>query len=284
MDIVICVASKDVWIIRKTVRECRDKFIDTDTIYLVMNKRLFRFFRKGWCVNNNVTLLDEDSLVGGLTFKNVKTAIFNHFTCDTQPGWYFQQLLKMGFALSEYARNNYLIWDSDTIPLKSILFVSKDCKYLINTKEEYHTPYFDTIKRLLGIDKLIQGSFITEHMPIDVICMRSLINDIEKNQNILGDYWFEKIINATSGKDRYEFSEFETYGNYCITNYPDIFEYRNLRTIREAGMLYGRGVSKSELAQLSKMGFDTATFEQYHIPRFPWSIYNWVERQFLKLI
>ena len=66
--------------------------------------------------------------------------------------------------------------------------------------------------------------------------------------------------------------------------YPDIFELRNLRTLREAGMLFGRGVKKRNLAVLAKMNFDVASFELRHIPPFPHNIHYWLDRGFLALL
>ena len=60
--------------------------------------------------------------------------------------------------------------------------------------------------------------------------------------------------------------------------HPEIFELRELRTLREAGMLFGRGVKRKDLALLAKMNFDTASFEIRHIPPFPHNIYYWWDR------
>lgn len=113
--------------------------------------------------------------------------------------------------------------------------------------------------------------------------MQELISRIEKAE-VPGTNWFEKIINATSGTDEQAFSEFETYGNYCLKYHPDIFETRPLTTMRTAGLLYGRGVTNRQLALLAKMEFDTASFELRHIPNFPKNIANWTERIFLAVL
>jgi hypothetical protein len=39
----------------------------------------------------------------------------NHFNDEIKIyGWYFQQFLKMGFSMSKYANEKYLIWDEST--------------------------------------------------------------------------------------------------------------------------------------------------------------------------
>lgn len=285
MDIVISLATKDFLIVKKVVKYCRI-YLQTneESIFLITKIKNKIFFSNTWIQRNHVTLIDEDNMIPGLSFSKVRQYLELHFKESTNiyPGWYLQQFLKIGFALTPYAGKEYLIWDSDTIPLHSLHFKEKD-KYLLTVKTENHTPYFDTMQRLFGFGKLCDRSFIAEHMPINTKIMQELVKRMEESE-IAGDNWFEKIINATSGTDEQAFSEFETYGNYCMKYHPEIFETRPLTTMRTAGLLYGRGVSKKQLRLLAKMEFDTASFELRHIPGFPKNIYNWTERILLAVL
>lgn len=285
MDIVICLASKDYKIVKKVIRDCNRYLLQSsaDVIYIITNGQNNRFFSRRWCEKCHVKLLDEDALVEGLSFDSVRHALVAHFDkgVNIYTGWYFQQFLKLGFALSEHAKDEYLIWDSDTIPLRELSFKDSG-KYLFTVKTECHTPYFETTQRLLGYGKLYDRSFIAEHMPISTMIMRELINNIGKSE-VAGDAWWQKIINATSGHDEQAFSEFETYGNYCVKYHPDVFISRPLITMRTAGMLFGRGVTRCQLALLSRMEYDTASFELRDIPAFPRNIANWWERIELRL-
>ena len=125
-------------------------------------------------------------------------------------------------------------------------------------------------------------SFIAEHMPISTLVMRELVDKIS-HSHVDGKTWVEKIINATSGCDEQAFSEFETYGNYCVKYHSDLFETRPLITMRTAGMLFGRGVNRNQLALLSRMGYDTASFEIRDMPSFPRNQFNWWERLVLRM-
>ncbi len=283
MDVLICLGAKDIFFVRKTVREIRRYICLEGTIFIVTSSRLFKYFGEGWLKRNCVVLVDENNMLKGLSLEKVYSEMKRHFSCAVRAGWYFQQFLKMSFALTQYAKENYLIWDADTIPLRTIKFIDEKGRFLFTMKEEYNRPYFETMHRLLGFGKVSNSSFIAEHMPIKTSIMAALLDEIEKS-TVVGASWFEKIINATSGVDEAAFSEFETYGTYCQLRYPDIFQERELRTLREAGMLYGRGVRQNELTVLSKMGFDTASFETYHIPLFPRNMYNSIERKILKFI
>lgn len=285
MNIIISLATKDFQIVKKVVKYCR-LYLQTkeESIFLVTKIENKIFFSCSWMNKNNVHLIDEDDMVPGLSFSKVRECLEAHFQnrTHTYPGWYLQQFLKMGFALTPYAGQDYLIWDSDTIPLHKLCFKDNG-KYLLTVKTEFHAPYFVTMQHLLGFGKLYERSFIAEHMPINTKIMRELIRRIDESM-IPGNNWFEKIINATSGTDEQAFSEFETYGNYCIKYHPEIFEARPLNTMRTAGLLFGRGVTRRQLALLAKMEFDTASFELRHIPAFPRNIANWTERIFLAIL
>lgn len=283
MDVVICLSAKDHHIVKTNVKSIR-KYLQTneESVYIISNVKNRIFFTNRWLKKNHVIFIDEDHMIEGLSMQSVRTAMNKHFMCLKYPGWYLQQFLKMGFALSEYAKKQYLIWDSDTIPLHHLSYYENG-KYLFTAKDENHIPYFDTTERLLGYRRLADFSFIAEHMPISVNVMKELIKAID-GSDIDGNYWFEKIINATSGKDQQAFSEFETYGNYCILKHPDTFAVRRLRTLREAGLLFGRAVGKGDLKRLAMMNFDTASFEIRHKPGFPQIIFYWLDRAQLAIM
>lgn len=115
---------------------------------------------------DNVLFIDEDNLLLGLSKRAIEEYILlNNSHLFSKKGWYLQQFLKMGFAMSEYSEDYYLIWDADTLPVRKIDFFH-DNKVLFCLKDEYHIPYFDTLKKIIGQSKAISQSFIAEHMMI----------------------------------------------------------------------------------------------------------------------
>lgn len=126
-------------------------------------------------------------------------------------------------------------------------------------KKEHNEAYFVALKRLLKLDKYANFSYIAEHMMFQKSAMLSMLKEISKC-NISGDNWIEKIVNATEPKEVNSFSEFETYGNYCLNRYPGMYAIRQLNTFRKAGYINGRFISDRKLGF---MGFDldTASFE-----------------------
>lgn len=155
-------------------------------------------------------------------------------------GWYIQQFIKMQFARftqDEY----YLIWDSDTIPVKPVKMFYQDMRPYFDMKTEYYPAYFETMNVILpGIYKAINKSFISEHMLIRSEYMREMLDEIEGNEDIQGKNFQEKIINAIDLKDIVSsgFSEFETFGNYVLLRHPESYILRDWHSMRIAGHFY----------------------------------------------
>lgn len=261
MDIIICVILKDYLISKKTIKYLRQNVV-ADTIYLLTPKHNFRFYSRNFRDKYQVVLIDEEEIVPHS--QRIKEVASRHFTCEYRFGWYYQQFLKMNFALSQYAKEHYLIWDGDTIPLNRLTFLENE-KMIFTPKTEYHKSYFTTMKRILGYDKSVPYSFIAEHMIIDVAIMRELISRIASSA-IEGDIWYEKIIHAINPNEPNSFSEFETYGTYCHINYNHRYTTKELRTFRDCGEKYSRLISKRHLNKLSEK-YDTVSLEDWSIPK-----------------
>lgn len=280
-DVIISVGSKDIGIVRKTIRYVNLN-ICPQRIYLLMNKRFFWTFSDSFLNKNNVVLLDESTLIPGMDINSVRTLVDKHFNVKMRAGWYFQQFLKMGFSLTEYAKDYYLIWDADTIPTSRIDFFDSEGRMMIAKKEEYHVPYFETMQKLLGFGKTVDFSFIAEHMIVNVSCMKEVVGNISKS-NVVGNVWFEKIIEATNPNDIHAFSEFETYGTYLYRNYFNSFVLRRLTTMRHAGLLFGRSMSDREIKCFDGV-LDTVSLEINDYPPFPRNIYQFVSWAILRIL
>ena len=111
-------------------------------------------------------------------------------------GWYIQQFLKMEYykiCKDKY----YLIWDGDTVPIRNINMLNDKKQPYFDLKEEYHEPYFNTMKKLIpDLRKQQKYSFISEHMLVKTEIMKDLINRINNNKKIDGENWYEKVINS----------------------------------------------------------------------------------------
>lgn len=270
-DVIIPIAAKDISFLSYVIKYIRKNLIDAKSIYIITNKKNFknRVFKK--IDDCELTLLDENDLIEGLTFTRVKELLVSRGWYNS-PGWYMQQFLKMGFAQTKYARNYYLSWDSDTLPLSKIQFFEGNHP-VFTIKTENHKAYFETIKNLLGLEVNRDFSYIAEHMMFDTKIMNEMLTNIN-NTSFDGITWFEKIISSCNFNSIFpgpHFSEFETYGEYCAVYYPNLYKHQELATFRGAGCIRGRHPNKDILDRLS-FDLDTASFELYDKPLFPYSI------------
>ncbi len=223
---------------------------------------------------DKVSFIHEDDIlpfatVHALMSKRLETLLQGQSLPRGVTGWYYQQFLKMQYAIS-CTDTYYLVWDGDTIPCAPFsMFSEEDIPYM-DLKHEYHANYFETIGKLLpGMRKCIEKSFISEHMLINKEIMKELIADIEKAENIEGTVFWEKILHAIEVEKIQEssFSEFETYGTYVCFKHPTAYRLRNWHSFRLAGQFFDpETISDEDYAWLSK-DFFAASFEKGHTVR-----------------
>lgn len=218
-------------------------------------------------IQDKVYFINENEL---LPFGDVETAYakrleelkerFGDTKNASRPGWYYQQFLKM-----EYSRlcdeDYYLCWDADTIPLRPIeMFNSQGIPYL-DTKPEFSPPYFDTLNNLLGLSKVIERSFISEHMLFKKTLMLELLEEIMK-ASLKGNTFFEKILNAVNNPHN-GFSEFETYGTWVASRHSEEYRLREWKSIRNTNFMINRNDLTDDDLKWLATGFDAASFERY---------------------
>lgn len=272
MDVVICMVLKDILLLKKNLYYIQ-KNINPERIFIISDSRNFRYLKNA---SPNIFFIDENKLIDGLTLSAVKELmVFRNFKYHNY-GWYFQQLLKLGFALSSDAKDDYLVWDADTIPFNALTFKDGN-KKLIFPKWEHHQAYFDTIDKLFVAPKKANYSFISEHMLFDTSIVKKMLSMIQENYK---DEWWKSIMAAVDPSEGNGFSEFETYGTFCLNYYPDIFQIRHLRTFRYCGKMFGIFVTTKEIEFLASE-LDTGSFEMRDYPTCIWrflcqKFYNYI--------
>ena len=285
-DVIIPVAFNDYEFFKKTYSYLIDN-LGANRIFILTDGRLSRFLPKVVKKNSKFVVLDENRIIEGLTYKRVHQMIISMGREHTRTGWYYQQFLKMAFALSEYCDNDYYMsWDADTVPVKKIVFFNDNGQPYFTMKYEYQKQYFDVMEKLMGFGKTNSMSYIAEHMMFNRNIMKELIQKIENNNGIPGNNWYEKILNALPPEivSVNAFSEFETYGTYCGLNYPNLYVERMMNGFRLGSLIQGRFVSNRILNDFSLYDFSVVSFEIYNRPPFPWGIIcDWYERKYLKI-
>ncbi len=281
-DIIIPVGPDDIKFVSKVVEYLIRHFEDINYIYLITNFKFVSKLSKKNKKYSKCKVLDEDTILPTLKFKDIQKQIVNRGGYKYRCGWYFQQFIKYAFAQSVYAGDYYLSWDADTLPLTKISFFDGG-NILFNPKKEYHKPYFKSINKMLGFGKVYGMSFISEHMLFSRKIVCEMIHDIESAEGSCGN-WIETIIDSCDFKEHTtDFSEFETYGSYCHIKYPELYKPRHLNSFREAGFIAGRNIDDSRLKEMS-FDIDTVSFEMRHFPKFPYNIpnYIWMVKKKLK--
>lgn len=218
----------------------------------------------GILASEKVEFIDERSLIP----IDKLVPVYNEIRPKcTQPNpssinWYYQQFLKMTYSKvcdAEY----YLCWDSDTVPLRDIQMFSSSGKPYLDVKTEFQNSYFLTIEKLLGEHKIIEKSFISEHMLFNTDLMLELIKEIE-SKPMDGNAFYEKILFAVGPDNlRTGFSEFETYGTWIGLRHTSKYTLRNWFSFRNANFFVDiADLTEDDIAWLSK-DYDAATFEKY---------------------
>ena len=206
---------------------------------------------------NEKLLIDVDK-IKQLIKKRNETAVI-------RSGWYIQQFLKM--AYSNITQDKYyLVWDSDTIPVKKVKMFKNNGKPFFDVKTEYYESYFITMKNIFPeLGKKYDYSFISEHMIINTKLMKNMINRISENNNLIGNTWYEKIINNIDIKylSQSGFSEFETYGTFVKEHYSQVYSIRPWKSLRFGNLYFNpKSLTDKDIKKLSK-NYNSISFENW---------------------
>lgn len=238
------------------------KYFSFRKLYIVSAAETFKKIRLTDSQSEKTIFIDESTVIKDVGLPEIKKICGTLFNDTSRGGWYFQQFLKMGICQLPTLSDHYLVWDADTIPLKTIHFFDENGRVLYSFKTDTHQPYFNTLKKIIGIDKQVDYSFITEHMMIKKAYMQELLKMIGQC-NAAGNNWIEKIMNSIAPEEYVSgFSEFESYGNFIAKFHPYSFAIRKIKHKRS-----GSKITKSpNVLLLFLLSFfrDTVSFEKGH--------------------
>lgn len=265
VDIIMPVVKDDALKVLKNYKILR-KYLSFDNLILIGNEEVKNLVKE--LNDSKVKFKDENKLLpdGNLNYQSIKKLIEKRNGNGKRAGWYLQQFLKLGYSYmckNEY----YIVWDSDTVPLKKVDFFNKKGQPYFDMKTEYHKPYFDTIKVLFNdkYEKAIPKSFISEHMVFKTKYVQEMLSAIENNENISGDKFYEKIINAIvriQDLNNSGFAEFETYGTYIYYNHKEDYELRSWKSLREGIFYFPLPLNSKQINWLAKE-YNAVSFEKH---------------------
>jgi hypothetical protein len=207
----------------------------------------------------------------------------------SQSHWYLQQFIKLEI-LNQLGTNKIVVlWDGDTVPLQPINFINEDGLLNYFTGSENHKPYFETIRKLLGIDRQVQHSFISQSFPIKTQWFQEFKNFIESRW---GKSWFEAILETINFTNSNAFSEYETLGTFITHKHREEICFSDEPWFRLGNSLIGHvslihtSTSLAKLAQYQYVSFEKwdrakPTFFKVTLPFF---YRNFIRSILLKLL
>lgn len=184
-------------------------------------------------------------------------------------GWYLQQVVKLRAASDAQlnADDIVLIWDADTVPLRTLNFTDGDGRLIHFTGQESHGPYFETMDRLIGLWRQVDYSFIAQCLAVRVSWARELVAAIEQSS---GRELPLAVFSQWQGRAQGgEFSEYEMLGNFAMSRHRERMKRTNAPWIRDAGMAARPkegGVWCNLVLRLLATKYSYASFERWHRP------------------
>ncbi len=242
------------------------RFIKPDKITIIASKYCLEKINNIGFVGEDVVLLDEDSVVEGVTLDYVRSLVESRGGKASRAGWYFKQLLNFAYAMRPETMDYYLTWDIDTIPVRPISFFDENGRMLLARKSEYHKPYFHTIEALIGLKREVDFSFIAEHMMFKREYMLDLLRLIVRSESLDGKIFVKNVVTAIQSDHitGSGFAEYETYGTYVYKKFPEAILVRDISSVRWGTDLCGLAPSVSDLYTLSTR-YSWASFESWEV-------------------
>lgn len=251
----LLVAEKSVHKIIRLTISALEKYADPDRIYVVVPSSQIDIFRP--ISKGRVVLISEEDVLPQWPLSRIKLMLSKY---PSRAGWYLQQFLKLSF--SNYAGiGQYVIWDADTVMLKS-LELRRDDRIVMNANKKLHKPYFDTYRRLFGFEPTLKRSMISQYMLIDHDVCLQMQQEICRYGD--GKDWIEVTLRGLPQMSISEFSEYETYANYLEKKYPDGIHFQTAKWF-----LYGSEIFPNldvvSLEQVEKRfcGYSYVAFERH---------------------
>ncbi len=246
IDIVIPTISKDFETLMLLIESLKYLKHSVKNIYIISptNEKIVDF-----CEKNNLIYTRASELLG-FDKKDIK------YTVDgvNRSGWLFQQLLKLS-ADNLTESPDYLVIDSDTIFVNDNCFIEDD-KYLFFTSEEWHQPYFDTFYNIFGYKAPTKLSLTSHMMIFNHEKLKEMKSELEKRHN---KAWHEVYISTISLHEQSCISDYDTYANWMMYNYPNeikIYPFYNKSESR-------KNLKALDGVVIDSFGFKSVSFHSY---------------------
>lgn len=174
-------------------------------------------------------------------------------------GWYLQQIIKIEACRSNNQDKVVLIWDADTVPIKPIKFFDQNGKLNYYVGTENHSPYFQAIERLIGLNKIVEFSFISQSFPVNAKWVQEFCDRIENKFNM---NWISALVEHLDTSTFSGFSEYESIGTYISHFHRNEITFAQGNWYRYGNSLIGgvQNLTAERIKELAKQ-YDYLSFE-----------------------
>lgn len=220
IDIVIPAHEKDFAVLRHAVRGVLRYVRPIGRIYVVANQRF------EWH-GGPVEWVPEPSGSGLPSLEEVRARWSTRRPDASRAAWIYQQLLKLGAgAYIDGLSPSYLVIDSDVVFLRKVSFAPEGgTRFPYSCAFEYHEPYRDAYRRLLGKAPSIGHSLTAHHMLYDRALLSELMAEIEQRH---GKSWPDAYMDAVDDDQDSSISEMDIYGWWVLDRHPELAARRQL--------------------------------------------------------
>jgi hypothetical protein len=177
--------------------------------------------------------------------------------------WYIQQFIKLELLFRLKNNEKAILWDADTIPFKNLDFFTEYGNPKFYCSYEFHKPYFNAINKLLGMNKVIKESFISQCFPITYEISNNFFSYIE---NYNSKSWYDAIIDCIGINETSGFSEFESIGTFITHKHSDLLIWNSspwsrlgYNELKKIGLSFNEIETNNDLLQ----NFDYLSFEKW---------------------
>ena len=258
------------------------KFYHQIKIYVICPNKELHLFKEA-LFYDEIEIIDENKLISKDKFTEIfleySKNINYSFEFRKRLNWYYQQVLKISFAMDfiKKKKQSIVIWDADTIIIKKIDFFKDNHSIQYGTFNEFHKQYYTTNEKILKSLPKYHLSFLVQFASITpdelFFLEKKLFNELDYDKETMPLKISEIILSSIFNKHKeYNgsmFSEFELIGQstYLLKN----TKQKPILTLRFG--LDGE-LNEHQIILIRKLNFKHITYEHTHINKKSFDMLN----------
>ena len=242
-------------------------------IYVICPSKELHLFKEA-LFYDEIEIIDENELISKDDFKEIylrtSKKINYHLEFTKRLYWYYQQVLKILFAINfaQKENKNIIIWDADTIIIKKINFFTGNNSIQYGTFNEFHKQYYMTNNEILKTLPKYHLSFLLQFISLTqkeiLFLKKKLFGEVNYDEKTLpiklSEIILSGIFNTHKEYNGSMFSEFELIGqsNHMLNR----IKQKPILTLRFGldGLL-----NKYQITLIRFLNFKHITYEHSHI-------------------